>query len=312
MSIDRDIELRHLRYFLAVAEDLHFGQAAKRLHIAQPPLSQQIRQLERMLGHELFVRTSRSVKLTQAGEVLVERARRTLAKVQEDVEAVQRVGRGEDGSLTVGFVESAILSRLPAVLGRYRAVYPKVQLRLHEFHTRQLVDALRNGLVDAGLARDAGPEDWLQVEPVVIEPYILVVPVGHRLAQQESVSWARLKDEPLVFFERSAGQKAWDRTMENFARYGFQPNVVQEAEQWLTVLRLVGAGLGVTVAPASVAGIAHADVICLKLTPPGGATHLDLVYRKDASNPLVGGFRRLVLEGFADPAPKDPEDFPML
>jgi DNA-binding transcriptional LysR family regulator len=99
--------------------------------------------------------------------------------------------------------------------------------------------------------------------------------------------------------------------MENFARYGFQPNVVQEAEQWLTVLRLVGAGLGVTVAPASVAGIAHADVICLKLTPPGGATHLDLVYRKDASNPLVGGFRRLVLEGFAEPELKDPEDFPM-
>ncbi|MGC4056142.1 MAG: LysR substrate-binding domain-containing protein [Paludibaculum sp.] len=199
MSIDKEIELRHLRYFLAVAEELHFGQAAKRLHVAQPPLSQQIRQLERMLGHDLFVRTSRSVKLTQAGEVMVERARRTLAKVQEDVEAVQRVGRGEDGSLTVGFVESAILSRLPAVLGRYRATYPKVQLKLHEFHTRQLVDALRNGLVDAGLARDAGPEDWLRVEPVVIEPYILVAAEGHRFARQESVAWAELKDEPWSF-----------------------------------------------------------------------------------------------------------------
>ncbi|MBN9662768.1 MAG: LysR family transcriptional regulator [Acidobacteria bacterium] len=309
--MNSEIELRHLRYFLAVAEDLHFGQAAKRLHIAQPPLSQQIRQLERMLGHDLFVRTSRSVKLTKAGEVMVERARRTLAKVQEDVEAVQRVGRGEDGSLTVGFVESAILSRLPAVLGRYRAVYPKVQLRLHEFHTRELVDALRNGLVDAGLARDAGTEEWLEVEPVVIEPYIAVVPVGHRLAKEPAIPWTLLKDEPLVFFERSAGQTAWERTMENFARYGFQPKVVQEAEQWLTVLRLVGAGLGVTVAPASVAGIAHADVVCLQLTPPGGATHLDLVYRRDASNPLVGSFRRLVLDGFAETELKDAEEFPV-
>ncbi|QOY92170.1 LysR family transcriptional regulator [Paludibaculum fermentans] len=309
--MNNGIELRHLRYFLAVAEDLHFGQAAKRLHIAQPPLSQQIRQLERMLGHALFVRTSRSVELTPAGEVLIERARRTLAKVQEDVEAVQRVGRGEDGSLTVGFVESAILSRLPAVLGRYRSVYPKVQLRLHEFHTQQLVDALRNGLVDVGLARDAGQEDWLQVEPVVIEPFILVVPRVHRLARQETVPWAELKDEPFVFFEQSAGQKAWDRTMENCARFGFQPRIVQAAEQWLTVLRLVGAGLGVTVAPASVAGIAHADVVCLKLTPQGGATHLDLVCRRDVSNPLVGGFRRLVLEGFAEPPQGSSEEFPM-
>ncbi|MGJ5815370.1 LysR substrate-binding domain-containing protein [Paludibaculum fermentans] len=311
MDINEEIELRHLRYFLAVAEDLHFGQAAKRLHMAQPPLSQQIRQLERMLGHALFVRTSRSVELTPAGQVLMERARRTLAKVREDVEAVQRTGRGEVGSLTVGFVESAILSRLPAVLGRYRAVYPKVQLRLHEFHTQQLVDALRNGLVDAGLARDAGAEDWLQVEPVVIEPFILAVPKTHRLAKQETASWAELKDEPFVFFERSAGQKAWDRTMENCTRFGFRPNIVQEAEQWLTVLRLVGAGLGVTVAPASVAGIAHADVRCLKLTPQGGATHLDLVYRRDASNPLVGGFRRLVLEGFSEPAAGAVEEFPM-
>ncbi len=310
MNINGEIELRHLRYFLAVAEELHFGQAARRLHIAQPPLSQQIRQLERMLGHSLFVRTSRSVELTPAGEVLKERARRTLAKVQEDVEAVQSVGRGEDGSLTVGFVESAILSRLPAVLRRYRSAYPKVQLRLHEFHTQQLVDALRNGLVDVGLARDAGSEDWLQVEPVVIEPFILVVPKAHRFAEHEAVSWAELKDQPFVFFERSAGQKAWDRTMENCARFGFQPPIVQEAEQWLTVLRLVGAGLGVTVAPASVARIAHADVACLRLTPQGGATHLDLVYRRDANNPLVGGFRLLALDGFAEPAQSSSEDFP--
>lgn len=297
--MENEIELRHLRYFVAVAEDLHFGHAARRLHIAQPPLSQQIRQLERMVGHPLFVRTSRSVKLTPAGEVLRERARRTLEKVGEDVEAVRRVGRGEDGSLTVGFVESAILSRLPAVLSRYRARYPRVRLRLHEFHTQQLEDALRNGLVDAGLARDAGEEEWMRVEPVVVEPYILVAPAGHRLARHESVAWAELRHEPLVFFERTAGQTAWARAIANFERWGFQPNVVQEAEQWLTVLRLVGAGLGVTVAPRSVAEIAHRDVVWRPLTPAGSPSQLDLIYRRDAANPLVDGFRRLVLDGFA-------------
>lgn len=295
-----DIELRHLRYFLAVSEDLHFGRAARRLHMAQPPLSQQIRQLERMVGHDLFVRTSRSVELTPAGEVLRERARRTLEKVEEDVEAVRRVGRGEDGSLTVGFVESAILSRLPAVLGRYRQRYPRVRLRLHEYHTQQLEEALHNGLVDTGLARDAGDEDWMVVEPVVREPFVLVAPVDHRLARQKTVAWIELRHEPLVFFERTAGQQAWNRAMVNFERHGFQPNIVQEAEQWLTVLRLVGAGLGVTVAPACVAGIAHADVACRPLIPVGGQTQLDLVYRKDTVNPLVGGFRRLLLDGFAE------------
>lgn len=295
------VELRHLRYFLAVAEELHFGQAAKRLHMAQPPLSQQIRQLERILGHALFVRTSRSVELTPAGEILVERARRTLSKVEEDMEAVRSVGRGEKGSLTVGFVGSAMLTRLPAVLGRYRLLYPKVQLKLHEFHTQLLVDALRNGMVEVGLARDAGEEDWLRVEPVFVEPFILVVPKAHRLARQKTVAWAELKSEPFVFFERTAGQQAWDRTVENCERHGFQPNVVQEAPQWLTVLRLVGAGLGVTIAPTSVEGIAAPDVVCRTLTPPGGATNLDLVYRKDASSPLVEGFCRLVREMFAQP-----------
>src|SRR6185295_10299802 len=129
------IELRHLRYFVAVAEELHFGRAAARLNLAQPPLSQQIRKLEEALGHALFTRTSRAVKLTPAGAALLERARYTLRKVVEDVEAVRSVGRGELGFLTVGFIGSAMLTPLPSVLGRYRREYPGVTLRLREHHT---------------------------------------------------------------------------------------------------------------------------------------------------------------------------------
>ena len=125
------MELRHLRYFIAVAEELHFGRAALRLHLSQPPLSQQIRQLEEILGHALFTRTSRAVKLTSAGEVFLERARRIMRSVEQDMEEARSVGRGEEGFLRVGFIGSAMLTPLPAMLGRYRRLYPKVNLQLH-------------------------------------------------------------------------------------------------------------------------------------------------------------------------------------
>lgn len=140
--MDQDVELRHLRYFVAVAEDLHFGRAAKRLHLSQPPLSHQIRRLEELLGHPLFVRTSRSVALTSVGQVYLERARRTLHLVQRDIEETRRVGGGEVGSLHIGFVGSAMLTTLPRIFGEYRARFPRVQLHLHESFTSQVAEGL--------------------------------------------------------------------------------------------------------------------------------------------------------------------------
>src|SRR3954453_7641891 len=177
-----NLELRHLRYFLAVAEELHFGRAAQRLHMAQPPLSQQIRRLEETIGHPLFQRSSRSVKLTMAGEALLERVRRTLAKVGEDLDVVRSVGRGELGALTVAFVGSAMLTKLPRVLGRYRKLYPRVQLRLREFHTDALMQEIREGTVDVGLVRDAGSVADIHVEKLLVESFVAVVPRAHVLA----------------------------------------------------------------------------------------------------------------------------------
>jgi DNA-binding transcriptional LysR family regulator len=285
--MNQNIDLRHLRYFLAVAEELHFGHAAERLRMAQPPLSQQIRRLEEEIGHPLFIRSSRSVKLTPAGRALMDRARRTLRKVAEDLEAVRSVARGEVGVLHIGFVGSAMLTRLPAILDRYRRLYSRVQLHLNEFHTSQLIDALREGSVDVALARDAGAADDLHIEPAFLESFIAVVPKRHALAKLRSIPIALLKNEPFVFFPRSAGNYAWENTIKLF---GFHPNVVQEAPQWLTVVRLVGAGLGVTIAPASVEEIAGPDVVCRKLSPSGGSTSIDLVYRKNESSPLVKAF----------------------
>jgi DNA-binding transcriptional LysR family regulator len=285
--MNANIDLRHLRYFLAVAEELHFGRAAERLHMAQPPLSQQIRRLEEEIGYPLFLRSSRSVKLMPAGKALMDRARRTLRKIEEDLEAVRSVARGEVGVLKVGFVGSAMLTSLPSILKRYRRLYSGVQLHLNEFHTSQLIDALRDGSVDVALARDAGSATDLRVEPAFVETFVAIVPIKHSLARLRTIPITRLQEEPFVFFPRSAGSFAWENTIKVL---GFHPNIVQEAPQWLTIIRLVGAGLGVSVAPASVEQLVTPEVVCRKLSPSGGSTSIDLVYRWKETNPLVNAF----------------------
>src|ERR1700727_3798521 len=161
--MDRDIELRHLRYFVAVAEELHFGRAAERLHVAQPPLSQQIRKLEDLLGYPLFTRTSRSVSLTVAGEALLQRAQRTLRNVQRDLDETRGIGRGDVGSLHIGFIGSAMLSTLPSIFRSYREAYPLVRLHLHESFTSLVMEGLENGTLDAGILRDGDPVGGVHV-----------------------------------------------------------------------------------------------------------------------------------------------------
>jgi DNA-binding transcriptional LysR family regulator len=293
-----DLELRHLRYFVAVAEELHFGRAAQRLHIAQPPLSQQIRRLEEMLGHALFLRTSREVRLTAAGEELLERARHTLRKIETDVAAAQRIGRGEAGALTVGFIGSGMLTALPKMLGRYRRQYPKVDLQLREFHTASLVEALLNGTVDVGFMRDAGAVEGLHVETLLTEPFVVVLPRRHPLAREKTVAVKSLQHEPFVLFSRAYGSVAWKKTIAVCEAQGFMPRVVQEAPQWLTIMRLVGAGLGVTIAPACVEALGGSDVVCRKLRPRSEPTHLELAYRVNEVRPITRAFSELARKVF--------------
>ena len=250
--MDQDIELRHLRYFVAVAEELHFGRAAERLHLSQPPLSQQIRRLEELLGYPLFARTSRSVALTEAGVVYLERARRTLRTVQRDLEETRRIGQGQSGSLHIGFVGSAMLTTLPTIFSVYREAYPGVQLHLHESFTARVTEGLENGTLDAGILRDGDVAEGLTVKTLYSEPYVAVLPRSHACARQKSVSPGMLRDDSFVYYPRSAGARAFEKPLTVFEEYGFRPRIVQEASHWLTILRLVGAGLGVSVAPACV------------------------------------------------------------
>ena len=213
MYMDRDIELRHLRYFVAVAEELHFGRAAERLHLAQPPLSQQIRKLEELLGYPLFIRTSRSVRLTTAGEALMQRAQRTLRNVQRDIDETRSIGRGDVGSLHIGFIGSAMLSSLPGIFRSYREAYPRVRLHLHESFTALVTEGLENGTLDAGILRDGDPVEGLQVTTILSEPFVAVLPATHPCARQKSISIAVLRDDPFIYYPRSAGARAYEKPL---------------------------------------------------------------------------------------------------
>jgi DNA-binding transcriptional LysR family regulator len=301
--MDQEIELRHLRYFIAVAQELHFGRAALRLNLSQPPLSQQIRRLEELLGYPLFVRTSRAVKLTNAGEVFLERAQRTLLKMDEDLQATRSVARGEAGSLTVGFIGSGMLTRLPAMLGQYRARFPKVNLHLREYHTSGVIRALKDGSLDVGILRDGGPVDGLEVETLFEEPFDAVLPAKHPLAKQSArraFEVGALRNEPFVFFSPTAGARAYEKPISLCVAAGFRPRVVQEAPQWLTILRLVGAGLGVSIAPACVERIRTPEVACLRLRmSPGSAeakSEIELAWRAGENQPIVETFCRMARE----------------
>ena len=293
--MDRDIELRHLRYFVAVAEELHFGRAAERLHLAQPPLSQQIRKLEELLGYPLFIRTSRSVKLTDAGETFLQRARRTLRNVQRDLEETRSIGRGDVGSLHIGFIGSAMLSTLPGIFRTYRETYPRVRLHLHESFTSLVTEGLENGTLDAGILRDGDPVEGLNVTTILSEPFVAVLPASHACAGQKSISPAALRDEPFIYYPRSAGARAYEKPLTICEQHGFRPQVVQEASHWLTILRLIGAGLGVSIAPACVRRIASAEVVCLPLRGARAVSNIELAWPAEESRPLVERFRQIVL-----------------
>ncbi|HUF27334.1 MAG TPA: LysR family transcriptional regulator [Gemmatimonadaceae bacterium] len=250
------MELRHLRYFVAVAEELHFGRAATRLRIAQPPLSRQIRDLEREIGTSLFERVARGVELTAAGHAFLPEARLTLAQAERATRTAQRAAQGETGRLRVGFVEAATYSGiLPDVLGFFRLHLPNIGLSLFEMDSLQQADALRDGRIDVGLLH-APPGDadrWLHVEPVYVDPMVAAVSHTHRLANRARPSLGDLASEPFVFFPRSAAPVLYDEIIARCRSAGFSPRVVQEAVGWQTIAGLVAAGVGVAFVPRSLA-----------------------------------------------------------
>jgi DNA-binding transcriptional LysR family regulator len=298
MNMKREIELRHLRYFLAVAETLHFSKAAAQLGMAQPPLSQQIKSLERMLGYPLFDRTTRGVRLTKVGQYFKERALHTVTKMHDDVEMARRLGRGQEGVLTVGFSGSVMLTTLPKAIERYRRLHPKVELRLRELVTAEQTSSLLDGTLDLGFLRDAEPREGLSIESILRERFIAVLPARHKLAGNATIRPEDLRNESFVLFARRMGPLAFDRTFACCEAEGFRPNVVQEAPQWPSVVRLVAAGSGISLAPACVANFAMPGVVYRKVRSHCW-TSIDIGLKPNLDNPAVEAFMDIVRRQFS-------------
>src|SRR5579871_279007 len=288
------MELRHLRYFIAVAEELHFGRAAERLCIAQPPLSQQIQQLERELGFLLFHRTQRRVQLTEAGQMFLEEARQTLANLEKAAQMGRRVARGEAGWLGVGFVGTATYEVLPAVLSAFRERYPGVELVLRELVSAKQAQALRDKRIHIGLARPALQEDDLVSEPLVREPLLAALPERHPLAEAEHLPLTALAAEPFVLFPRYPKPSYADFVISTCERAGFLPTVAQEAAEMQTAISLVAAGLGVTLVPACVQRLRREGVAYRMLDAPAPITELSAVYRRDDDTPALQAFLQVL------------------
>lgn len=290
------MELRHLRYFLAVADELHFGRAAERLHISQPPLSQQIRQLEEELGFELFQRTRRRVRLTDAGRVFAEEARALLERLGRATAAARRVARGETGSLDVGFVASATYAILPRLYRRFRERHPDVSLTLSEMSTAEQVEALRAGRIQVGLARSPVGDETLAAEPLRDEPLALALPSRHRLAARPSLALASAADEPFVLFPRQP-RPGWVDVVQAACRdAGFRPIVAQEVLELSTAVTLVAAGVGVALVPQSAQALRVAGVAYRPLRSPAPTTRLVALHRADDRRPVVERFLAVARE----------------
>jgi DNA-binding transcriptional LysR family regulator len=285
---------RKLRYFLAVAEELHFGRAARRLNISQPPLSMQIRALEDELGALLFTRDRRNVALTEAGRVLLVEARNVLVQIDHARNAVQRAARGEVGRLAIGFITPVEYNVLPPLLGEFRRSYPGISLSLREVMTDQQLAELESGTLDVGLLTAPVDRPTLWCHRVWRERMIVAIPAVHALARSTApISVRRLASEQFVMFPRSIAPALYDDVIQFCRRGGFSLTIAQEVARSHTIISLVSAGLGLAIVPESMQGLRRAGVTYRSFREEGPAMETVVAYKKDRISPLVENFVNL-------------------
>ena len=283
------MELRQLRYFVAVAEELHFRRAAERLHMSQPPLSHQIRLLEDELGCELLARTRRRVETTPAGEAFLRDARAVLADLDRAAHNARRIHEGQTGTLRVSFAGSALLSLVPRVVQRLSATHPAIDIELHERSTSDQIRALATGATDLGLAPLPVGDADVEIEVLVRERTVAAVPSAHPLARARELTLGLLAEYPFVLFPREQAPGYHDLLMTSVTSAGTPPRVIQQASETQTIIGLVAAGVGVSLVPASVQQLALAGVA---YRPVSGApdTELAALTRRGDRTGLIAAF----------------------
>jgi DNA-binding transcriptional LysR family regulator len=287
------MELRHLRYFVAVAEELNFRRAAERLHISQPPLTTQVRQLEEEIGAKLLERNSHHVALTAAGNLFLESCRRLLRDAEEAAQAARRASRGETGRLSIGFVPSLAYGVMPSLLRHYRQHFPHVELNLAEMHTANQLAELVARRLDVCLIGSGLPEDHPELESVVVveEPLVAALPEDHRLARRRTIPLPALAKEEFLVASRQKPTRYNLWLIELCQKFGFEPKIAQQTHQrTTTVLNYVAAGFGVAVVPAQFSRVPTSGVVFVPLARPTPPYRYCAVWRRLGRTPVVDRF----------------------
>ncbi len=292
------MELRHLRYFSTVATELHFGRAAEKLHIAQPPLSKQIQDLEAELGFELFNRTKRSISLTPAGQAFLAEVTQIFQQLDRAIDIGKKTSRGELGQISIGFVGSATYNILPVMLQQFRDRYPDVQIELHELTTDRQLIWLREGRIDIGLIRPPiiGVDFTSQI--IFQESLVVALPIDHHLARLDKIELRLLATEPFILFPRQLAPGLYDPIIAICLAAGFSPNVVQECIQMQTIVSLVSANMGVSILPESIQEAQRQGVVYRPIAAFLGIEKLAtiaIVWRKNDDSPTIQRLLEIVL-----------------
>lgn len=286
------MDLRHLRYFIAVAEEENIGRAANRLHISQPPLTRQIQQLEDELGVRLFRRTPKGMELTQAGELFLEEARNIRAVVEQATERTQRAGQGKLGRLDVAIFGSAILDAIPKLLLSFKNTHPEVKVVLHTMTKAEQIDALRQRRITVGFNRMLGPLDEIGTELVTTEALLLAVHERDPLSTLPAIPFRALAENPMVLFPTGARPNFVDKVMALCHERGFEPLVSQEVGDAVTGVALVASGFGVCLVPESattlkIPGVTYRSFID---APSQAFVDLSCIFRLDDQSPILRAF----------------------
>jgi DNA-binding transcriptional LysR family regulator len=287
------MEIKHLHSFRAVAEELSFINASRKLHISQPALSAQIQALEAEVGVELLARTRRSVRLTRSGEVFLRNAEAILQMAEEAKAEAQRVAAGEAGHLKIGFVASAALQLVPSIVLAFRRNHPRVTLDLLNIRTTDQITMLQQRTLDAGFLRLPSSGKDLVITPIHSERFVLVVPEGHRVAGSRAFALKDLEHEPFVAYARRYAPGFYDRWVQIFTVAGFSPNVVQETGEMETMLAMVAAGVGIAVAPQGLVRRRVRNIAVRHLPSDSALSEIGLAVRSDHDDPLIRNLRRI-------------------
>jgi DNA-binding transcriptional LysR family regulator len=291
------MELRQMRYFLMVAETLHFGRAAEQLHISQQPLSFQIKQLEDELGVKLFKRTTRSVALTPAGEALLADVQAGLGRIARGVELAQQIARGEVGKLHIGYTSGTLYNVMPPIVRQFRERFPQVEVVLLELKSPALENQILSEDVDIGIVLSTGVRvPGLAYETIYHESVAVALSKSHPLAQRETIALQELADEPFVFYARSAYRQAFDEFIAFCHLAGFSPTIVQEAATESAVIGLVAAGLGVTLVASGQSCIRPDEVAYRQLVDPPVTLEVAVVWKDDKQLPWLQELRQIAQE----------------